>query len=271
MIDQFGQRRPGANVSLHIAAKQSEALSDHCWALDGICISHLEDALFRCDQYGITVTGVHLSGDLASKIARKTIFEAIDVCVQMIGRTVSVISVEETGDTAVDEFDPPAKDDSISEWLVSIRDALVASLGHRIEIEFDPGTSVVDRSTILVSEIRAVKKRGEQRCYLIDADWCDMMNPSLRRTASEISICPKDGATHERPFVDAFVCASLPSGHHGAPFASLPSRPLPIAIVGDYAVFSNVGSPFNLFGGVDELVARIAVIVENDGVGLVEF
>jgi len=271
MIDQFGQRRPGANVSLHIAANQIDLTSDRCSALDGICISHLEDALFRCDQYGITVTGVHFSAELGSTIARKTIFEAIEVCVQLIGRTVSVISVEDTGDAKVDEFDSQAKDDSISESLFAIRDALVQSLGHRVEIEFDPGKCFIDRSAILVSEIRAVKKRGEQRYYLINADWCVMMNPSLRGTEFGISICPKEGATHERPFVDAVVCASLSSGHPGTPLASLASRPLPIAIAGDYAVFSDMGSSLALFGGVDQLVVRSAVSIENDGVRLVEF
>lgn len=251
MIDQLGQRRPGANVTLRINPGFGHGHSQKTntggeQSKHGIWHEQVDDCLLRADRYGVTVTGIHMhigSGTDLEHLSQ--VCAAMERVVAQVGRTVTTIS--SGGGLPV----PYRADESFIDldqyyqlWDAS-RNRISESLGHKVRLEIEPGRYLVAEAGVLVAEVRAVKMMGSNRFFLLDAGFNDLARPAMYGSHHPIALCPHDGSTHERPEVDAIVGGPLcESGDifTQAEGGFVCSRRLPIAGVGDFMVLGNAGA-----------------------------
>jgi diaminopimelate decarboxylase len=251
MIDQLGQRRPGANVTLRINPGFGHGHSQKTntggeQSKHGIWHEQVDECLLRADRYGVTVTGIHMhigSGTDLEHLSQ--VCAAMERVVAQVGRTVTTIS--SGGGLPV----PYRAEESFIDldqyyqlWDAS-RNRISESLGHKVRLEIEPGRYLVAEAGTLVAEVRAVKTMGNNRFFLLDAGFNDLARPAMYGSHHPIALCPADGSTHERPEVDAIVGGPLcESGDifTQAEGGYVCSRRLPIASVGDYLVLGNAGA-----------------------------
>jgi diaminopimelate decarboxylase len=124
------------------------------------------------------------------------------------------------------------------------RKRIEGMVGHPISLEVEPGRYLVAESAVLVSEIRAVKKMGDNLFYLVDAGFTDLVRPSFYGSYHHISLIGRDGRPLEGE-VDAIVAGPLCES--GDVFTQeeggfVVTRKLPQAEVGDLLVLHDVGA-----------------------------
>ena len=125
------------------------------------------------------------------------------------------------------------------------RKSLEKAFGHKVRVETEPGRYLVAESGYLVSEIRAVKKQGENTFYLVDAGFNNLARPIMYGSYHPISIVSADGKTDTRPEIDVVVGGPLCES--GDIFTQedggyVVKRRLPEANVGDYLILEIAGA-----------------------------
>lgn len=251
MIQQLGERRPGAEVTLRINPGFGHGHSQKTntggeQSKHGIWHEQVDDCLLKADRHGVVVTGIHMhigSGTDLEHLSQ--VCQAMERTVSLVGRTVTTISTG--GGLPV----PYKSDESFLDiaqyyqlWNAS-RKRMVQSLGHPVRLEIEPGRYLVAEAGSLVAEVRAVKRMGNNRFYLLDAGFNDLVRPAMYGSHHPIAICPHDGSLQERPEVEAIVGGPLCES--GDIFTQreggfVVSRRLPVAHVGDYVVLGNAGA-----------------------------
>ena len=78
-----------------------------------------------------------------------------------------------------------------------------------MRLEIEPGRYLVAESGWLVAEIRAVKREGANRFYLLDAGFNKLARPILYGAYHPMAIVPADGGTTPRPLHDVVVGGPL--------------------------------------------------------------
>jgi len=242
MIDQIGQRRPGADVTLginpffgHANGKSDRFMSQD--AMTGIGLEQIEECLFKADQYGITVTGVELQ--LKNGIEVQELEHACEVlmaAVSMVGRTITTIGI--AGGLPFSNASKKSLQlaSEFQESLNATRLRIHDSVGHTIKFELTVGDALYSGTRSLIAEVRAVKKFGDLRCYVVDGEVDDFLPLAGSITEGLIAVCPRDGAMHERPFVDTFLCGPLNPTYRDSCVSEVKHRRLPIAVVGDFVM-----------------------------------
>jgi len=117
-------------------------------------------------------------------------------------------------------------------------------VGHAVSLEVEPGRYLVAESAVLVAEIRAIKKMGDNLFYLIDAGFTDLVRPSFYGSWHHISVIGRNGRPLG-PEVDAVVAGPLCES--GDVFTQeeggyVVTRRLPEAQVGDLLVLHDAGA-----------------------------
>lgn len=250
MIDQLGDRRPGAEITLRINPGFGHGHSQKTntggpQSKHGIWHEQVDDCLRRADRYGITVTGLHMhigSGTDLEHLGQ--VCDALERTATGVGRTLTTISAGgglpvpyREGETYV------AIDDYFRLWDAT-RNRLAEAFGHPIRLEIEPGRYLAAEAGCLVAEVRAVKKMGDNLFFLVDAGFNDLARPVMYGAYHPIAIAPRDGAT-DRPEVDAVVGGPLCES--GDIFTQkeggyVDSRRLPMARVGDLLLLENAGA-----------------------------
>ncbi|HUE73479.1 MAG TPA: diaminopimelate decarboxylase [Pirellulaceae bacterium] len=250
MIDQLGESAPGKNITLRINPGFGHGHSQKTntggeQSKHGIWHEDLADCLLKADRYGLMVTGIHMhigSGTDLEHLAQ--VCGALEKAVATVGRSVTTISAGgglpipyRTEQTYVD----------IAEYFKlwdATRKRLEDRQGHKIKLEIEPGRYLVAESGYLVSEIRAIKKMGNNLFYLLDAGFNNLARPILYGAYHPMSIAPADGAK-ERPEQDVVVGGPLCES--GDIFTQeeggfVCKRSLPVAKVGEYLVLERAGA-----------------------------
>ncbi|MCH5377243.1 MAG: diaminopimelate decarboxylase, partial [Planctomycetes bacterium] len=201
MIDQWGQVAPGRNITLRINPGFGHGHSQKTntggpQSKHGIWHEQLSDCLLRADRHGLGVTGVHMhigSGTDLEHLAQ--VCGAMQQAVRTIGRTVTSISAGgglpvpyRAGQTYVD------LDQYFRLWDET-RQRLEQEFGHRISLEIEPGRYLVAESGYLITEIRAIKRMGDNLFYLVDAGFNNLARPILYGAYHPMAIAPADGNT----------------------------------------------------------------------------
>lgn len=279
MIDQLGERRPGAEVTLRINPGFGHGHSQKTntggeQSKHGIWHEQVDDCLLRADRHGVTVTGVHMhigSGTDLEHLSQ--VCQAMERTVATIGRTVTTIS--SGGGLPV----PYKSDESFIdlqryfELWDAARNRISDSLGHRVTLEIEPGRYLVAEAGCLVAEVRAVKRMGGNLFYLLDAGFNDLARPAMYGSHHPIALSPRDGSDHDRPEVDAIVGGPLCES--GDIFTQqeggfVCSRPLPIAQVGDYLLLGNAGAyGFAMSSNYNSKTRAAEVMIEDGQVKLI--
>jgi len=273
MIDQYGSRAPGREITLRVNPGFGHGHSRKTntggeLAKHGIWHEHLADCLVNADHYGLGVTGLHMhigSGADLEHLAR--VCAAMEAAAAVAGRNLKSISAG--GGLPV----PYHEDQSYMDlgeyfrlWNAT-RKRLEAKFDHPLRLEIEPGRYLVAESGYLVSEIRAVKKQGGNLFYLVDAGFNNLARPILYGAYHPISIAPADGDTG-RPLVDASVGGPLCES--GDIFTQeeggfVVTRRLPRAAVGDLLVIECAGAYGFVMGSNYNSKPLAAEVLVQDG------
>ncbi|MGV3482810.1 MAG: diaminopimelate decarboxylase [Planctomycetaceae bacterium] len=273
MIEQLGQRRPGAEVTLRINPGFGHGHSQKTntggeQSKHGIWHEQIDECLLKADRHGVVVTGLHMhigSGTNLEHLSQ--VCQAMERTVALVGRTITTVSTG--GGLPV----PYKSDESFLdigryyELWDATRNRISDSLGHRVRLEIEPGRYLVAEAGSLIAEVRAVKKMGGNRFYLLDAGFNDLVRPAMYGSHHPIAVCAHDGSEHGRPEVDAIVGGPLcESGdiftqHEGG---FVVSRRLPLAQVGDFVVLGNAGAyGFSMSSNYNSKTRAAEVLIEN--------
>ncbi len=250
MIDQYGCRAPGREITLRINpgfghghSQKTNTGGDH--SKHGIWHEQLNECLVNADNYGLSVTGLHMhigSGTDLEHLAE--VCSAMEKAALVLGRNLKMISCG--GGLPV----PYRADQSYVDleayyglWDAT-RKRLEDRFGHRVRIEIEPGRYLVAESGYLISEIRAVKQQGQNTFYLVDAGFNNLARPILYGAHHPISVAASE-AGGPRPEIEAIVGGPLCES--GDIFTQeeggfVARRRLPLAAVGDLLVIECAGA-----------------------------
>lgn len=250
MIEQLGQLAPGRNVTLRINPGFGHGHSQKTntggeQSKHGIWHEQLEHCLRRVDHHGLAVTGVHMhigSGTDLEHLAQ--VCGALEAAALTVGRTVTSISAGgglpvpySASQTYVD------LDEYFRLWD-GTRKRLERAFQHPIRLEIEPGRYLVAESGYLVTEIRAIKRMGDNLFYLVDAGFNNLARPILYGAYHPLAIAPADGDVN-RPRHEVVVGGPLCES--GDIFTQeeggfVCRRELPVAAIGDYLVIGCAGA-----------------------------
>ena len=252
MISQLGERRPGAEVTLRINPGFGHGHSQKTntggeQSKHGIWHTQVDECLRRADQYGVTVTGLHMHIGSGTDLAHLSeVCEAMERVATEVGRTLNTISAGGGLPVPYSESETYVDlEKYFSLWDAS-RNRLSESFGHPITLEIEPGRYLSAESGYLIAEVRSVKKVGDNLFVLLDAGFNDLARPVMYGAHHPISVCSSDGGpVDNRDLVQAVVGGPLCES--GDIFTQreggyVDSRALPMCRVGDFVILENAGA-----------------------------
>ncbi len=198
MIDQYGERAPGREITLRInpGFGHGHSLKTNTGgekSKHGIWHEDLEECLRRAERRSLRVSGIHAHiGSGADLEHLALVSHAVESFARSAGPAVTMISAG--GGLPV----PYHPDDPViglagylRTWDAS-RKRLEDDFGHAVRLEIEPGRYLVAESGYLVTEIRAVKKMGKNLFYLVDAGFNNLARPVLYGAYHPMSIVPSE-------------------------------------------------------------------------------
>ncbi len=250
MINQLGQVAPGKNITLRInpgfghgMSQKTNTGGEH--SKHGIWHEQLEDCLRRADRHGLGVNGLHMhigSGTDMEHLAK--VCGAMEQAALRAGRSVTTISAGGGVPVPYRADESPADlQGYFQQWDVH-RKRIEDQFGHKVTLEIEPGRYLVAESGYLISEIRAVKRTGDNVFYLLDAGFNNLARPVMYGAYHPMTIVPRDGNTRrnvQEVVVGGPLCESgdIFTQKEGG-FVS--RRTLPFASVGDFLVIECAGA-----------------------------
>lgn len=251
MIEQYGERNPGRNITLRINpgfghghSQKTNTGGEH--SKHGIWHEQLENCLVRADHHGLGVTGLHMhigSGTDMEHLAQ--VCGVMERCARTAGRSLTSISVGGGLPVPYKAGDPTCDVDGYFELCDAMRKRLEEEFGHAVTLEIEPGRYIAAESGFLVAEIRAVKQTGNNTFYLLDAGFNNLARPILYGAYHPMSVAAADGSNEPRPTRDVVVGGPLCES--GDIFTQeeggfVARRQLPEAEVGDFLVVECAGA-----------------------------
>ena len=250
MIEQLGQTVPGRNVTLRVNpgfghGHSQKTNTGGAHSKHGIWHEQLEHCLRRVAHHGLAVTGIHMHIGSGTDLEHLTqVCGALEQAALTAGRTVTTISaggglpVPYNADQSYVDLD-----EYFRLWNAT-RHRLEQAFQHPVRLEIEPGRYLVAESGYLVTEIRAVKRMGENLFYLVDAGFNNLARPILYGAYHPLAVAPANGG-EERP--DQEVVVGGPLCESGDIFTQeeggfVCRRRLPVAGVGDYLVIGCAGA-----------------------------
>lgn len=251
MLSQLGRRRPGHRVWLRVNPGFGHGHSRKTntggeWSKHGIWHEHLDGALRQIEKYRLDLVGLHMH------IGSGTDFEHLRrVCDAMVAQVraldVDVRAISGGGGLPIpylpddDLFDTA----SLHRLWDDARRQVEEIVGHDVSLEIEPGRYLVAEAGVLVAEVRAVKRQGANRFFVVDAGFNDLVRPSMYGSFHEISIVRSDGRRVEGPVEPTVVAGPLCES--GDVFTQeeggvVVPRELPDAEVGDLVVLHHAGA-----------------------------
>src|SRR5690606_18504894 len=149
MIDQYGERAPGREITLRINpgfghghSRKTNTGGPH--SKHGIWHTELEACVRRAARHGLTVTGVHVH--IGSGVDMSHLERVAGACcdfARRIGPQVRSISAGGGLPTPYREGDPEIDVDAYLGVWHAARRQLAADLGHPVRLEVEPGRYLV--------------------------------------------------------------------------------------------------------------------------------
>ena len=250
MIDQLGEKAPGSSIMLRINPGFGHGHSQKTntggeQSKHGIWHEQVDDCVQRAAMARIKITGIHMhigSGTDLHHLSQ--VCGAMEKVVEKIGASVDTISAGGGLPIPYNNAQSYVDLDQYFQLWDASRKRLEAKLGHKLTLEIEPGRYLVAESGYLISEVRAVKKMGNNTFYLLDAGFNNLARPILYGSYHPMSVAPVNGATN-RPELDVVVGGPLCES--GDIFTQeeggfVCTRKLPQANVGDYLILERAGA-----------------------------
>jgi len=273
MIEQFGRRAPGRQITLrvnpgfgHGHSQKTNTGGDQ--SKHGIWHEQVADCVRLAGRYQLAVTGLHMhigSGTDLEHLAQ--VCQAMERVAAEVGPSVTTISAG--GGLPI----PYREDQSYIDlhayydlWNAT-RKRLEAKLGHAVHLEIEPGRYLVAESGYLVAEIRAVKRQADNVFYLLDAGFNNLARPILYGSYHPMSIALAD-ESRQSPERDVIVGGPLCES--GDIFTQeeggfVAKRRLPAAQVGDFLVIECAGAYGFVMGSNYNSKPLAAEVLIEDG------
>jgi diaminopimelate decarboxylase len=199
MIDQYGERAPGRDITLRINpgfghghSLKTNTGGEH--SKHGIWHEDLEECLRRAERRSLRVSGIHAHiGSGADLEHLALVSQAVESFARSAGPTVKMISAGGGLPVPYHPDDPVINLAGYLRTWDASRKRLEDDFGHAVRLEIEPGRYLVAESGYLVTEIRAVKKMGKNLFYLVDAGFNNLARPVLYGAYHPMSIVPSDG------------------------------------------------------------------------------
>jgi diaminopimelate decarboxylase len=274
MISQLGERLPGANVTLRINPGFGHGHSQKTntggqQSKHGIWHTQIDDCLRRADQYGVTVTGLHMHIGSGTDLEHLSeVCAAMEKTAKEVGRTLATISAGGGLPVPYKSTDSYVDLEKYFELWDATRNRLSEAFGHRLTLEIEPGRYLSAESGFLIAQVRSVKQVGENLFFLLDAGFNDLARPVMYGAHHPISVCGAKGDASSREEVNAVVGGPLCES--GDIFTQreggfVDSRRLPMAFVGDYVILENAGAYGFVMSSNYNSKTRAAEVLIEDG------
>jgi len=251
MLEQVGQLSPGHPVWIRInpgfghghsrKTNTGGELSKH-----GIWYGKLEESLSLIDRYRLELVGFHMHiGSGVDYQHLQSVSDAMVAQVKRSGRDVRAISAGGGLSIPYRAEDSTVDTDHYFEVWDRARREIEGLVGHKVDLEVEPGRFLVAQAGVLVSELRAQKPQGENYFVLVDAGFNDLVRPAMYGSFHRISVLRPDGTLREGPTRPTVVAGPLCES--GDVFTQgdggeVVSRALPVGEVGDWVVFHDAGA-----------------------------
>ena len=268
MIDQYGRRcrdhgGPRREITLRINPGFGHGHSQKTntggpQSKHGIWHESLDAALKRARAYDLTVTGLHMhigSGTDMRHLGK--VAAAMRDLAFRVGESIDSISAGGGLSTPYQNDDRIVDVEGYYRLWNRVRQGLESQFGHRISLEIEPGRYLVAESGSLVTEIRAVKRMGENLFYLVDAGFNNLARPILYGAYHPMAICHTDQGSPARAGKTEAelqpVVIGGPLCESGDIFTQeegglVSHRQLPSAAVGDLLVIGCTGAYGSVMG-----------------------
>ncbi|MEJ6001934.1 diaminopimelate decarboxylase [Paucibacter soli] len=177
----------------------------------GIWHSELAEALAVVKSHGLQLLGLHMHIGSGVDYAHLS-----QVCGAMVGlvREVKAAGMDLQAISAGGGLSIPYREGEASIdtahyfglWDAARKEA-EALLGHRLQLEIEPGRFLVAESGLLLAEVRATKNAGSNHFVLVDAGFNELMRPAMYGAFHAMSLLPQDGS--QRPSRPTVVAGPL--------------------------------------------------------------
>jgi diaminopimelate decarboxylase len=286
----LGARRPGSDVTLRINPGFGHGHSQKTntggqQSKHGIWHTQIDDCLLRADQFGITITGLHMHIGSGTDLEHLShVCGALEKAALEVGRSLTTISAG-GGLPVPYKADQTYVDlDAYFKLWDATRKRLEDKFGHKLSLEIEPGRYLVAECGFLVSEICSIKRQGGKTYYLLDAGFNNLARPILYGSYHPMSVCrglspfavPGEqkgtdplsaGDTSNRELLDVVVGGPLCES--GDIFTQeeggfVTTRQLPAAQVGDYLILEVAGAyGFVMGGNYNSKPLAAEVLIQN--------
>jgi diaminopimelate decarboxylase len=250
MLEQYGERCPGQGVTLRINPGFGHGHSQKTntggpQSKHGIWHTQVEECVQRSQKWNLRVTGLHMhigSGTDFEHLSQ--VCEAMVQTARRVGPSILTISAGGGLPTPYRVGDQPLDIDRYHQLWDGARRQLEAEWGHEVRLELEPGRYPVAESGYLITEIRAVKRMGDNLFYLVDAGFNNLARPILYGAYHPLAIA---SANPISPQATQPVIVGGPLCESGDIFTqtdggTVVQRQLPPASVGDYLVIGCAGA-----------------------------
>jgi diaminopimelate decarboxylase len=273
MIDQYGSRASGREITLRINpgfghghSRKTNTGGDH--SKHGIWHQQLTECLINAEDYGLSVTGLHMHiGSGADLEHLSQVCAAMEKAACEVGRNLRSISAGGGLPTPYRAGESYVDLDAYVQLWNATRKRLQQNFAHAVRLEIEPGRYLVAESGYLIAEIRAVKRQAQNLFYLLDAGFNNLARPILYGAYHPMSVAPADRRSR-REEVEAIVGGPLCES--GDIFTQeeggfVASRRLPVAVVGDYLVIGCAGAYGFVMGSNYNSKPLAAEVLVQDG------
>lgn len=216
MIEQYGERVAGGEIVLRINpgfghGHSQKTNTGGAHSKHGIWHEDLEDCVARAKRQNLEISGIHVhigSGVDMKHLSR--VASAAASFARRVGPSVTTLSAGGGLPTPYHPDDEAIDVDAYFEVWDAERKSLEARFGHAVQLEIEPGRYLSAEAGFLLTEVRAIKRNGENLFYVVDAGFNTLARPVLYGAYHPMSLAPADGAaTGPRELVDAVVGGPL--------------------------------------------------------------
>lgn len=250
MLRQLGERSRGHRVWLRINpgfghghSRKTNTGGEN--SKHGIWHDRMDEALAVIRQYGLKLVGLHMHiGSGVDYGHLEQVGAAMVAAVKALDHDIEAFSIGGGLSTPYREGDEPVDVQRYANAWSQSRQEIETWLGHGVRMEIEPGRFLVAESGCLVSEVRAVKKAGNNHFVLVDTGFNDLMRPAMYGAYHHMSLVDANGQAVNRPQQPTVVGGPLCES--GDIFTqddeSLTPQLLPQAQVGDLLVIHDTGA-----------------------------
>jgi diaminopimelate decarboxylase len=251
MLEQLGEHSRGHAVWLRVNPgfghghnKKTNTGGEH--SKHGIWHELLHESLALVERYRLSLRGFHMHiGSGVDYAHLQNVCDAMVTTVKAHGQDVHAMSAGGGLSIPYRAGEPQVDTDHYFELWDGARREVESIVGHKVELEIEPGRFLVAQAGVLISELRAHKQMGKNQFVLVDAGFNDLMRPALYGAYHGMSVLDPDGAPRTGPLQDVVVAGPLcESGDVFTQRAGgdVESRSLPTGQVGDWVVFHDAGA-----------------------------